>query len=110
MANPEQMGIKWWKYCQVCEWRAKTKGAVGSRENALTVCPNCNNPVLSVEIDDNVFNEKRYDNRVRNTKGQEIADAARLAAGLPVAPEDTEDRSNNGHKFKDGEKPFPDPI
>ena len=110
MPNPEQMGIKWWRYCQVCEWRAKTKGAVGSRENALTTCPNCNNPILSVEIDENVFEEKRYEAKVRNAKEQVVADEVRQNTGMPVAPDDTEDRSNNGHKFKDGEKPFPDPT
>jgi len=110
MANPNQLGIKWWKYCQVCEWRSKTKGAVGQRETDLTVCPNCNNPQLSVEIDDHVFEERRYDVRVRNAKGQAVADEVRQNAGRPPAPPDTEDRSNRGHQYGPGDqRPFPDP-
>lgn len=109
MANPNQMGIKWWKHCQVCEWRSKTKGAVGQRETDMTVCPNCNNPNLSVEIDENVFEERRYETRVRNTKGQETADAVRQNAGKDRAPGDEEDKSNRGHDYGDNPKPFPDP-
>ncbi len=107
MPNPDQMGIKWWKYCQVCEWRARTRG--NPRENEKVVCPNCNNPNLSVEMDEMVFEELRYDERVRNSKGQATADAARAAAGRPPAPPDTEDRSNRGHDYGQGPKPFPDP-
>ena len=106
-SSAEQAGIKWWKHCQVCEWRAKTKG--NPQENSMQVCPNCNNPVLSVEIDENVFNEKRYDVRVRNTKGQEIADQVRQDEGRPPAPPDTEDRSDRGHQYGTNPKPFPDP-
>ena len=107
MPNPTQMGIKWWKYCNVCEWRARTQGAVGDRECALTVCPNCNNPNLGVELDEEVFEERRYDVRVRNTKGQAIADGVRQNAGSPPAPPDTVDHSNRGHDYGSGPKPFP---
>ena len=107
MASPEQSGIKWWKYCNVCEWRAKTRG--NPQENRSTICPNCNNPNLGVEIYDHVFEELRYDMRVRNQKGRAIADAARATAGRPPAPPDTEDRSNSGHDYGQGPKPFPDP-
>ena len=102
-----QDGIKWWKYCSVCEWAARTAG--NPNDNDRTICPNCNNPHLGVRIDDNVFEGKRYDARVRNSKGQATADAARAAAGRPVAPPDTEDRSNSGHNYGQGPKPFPDP-
>ena len=107
MAQPEQQGIKWWKWCNVCEWRARTKG--NPQENNNTVCPNCNNPNLGVEIDDHVFEELRYDVRVRNAKGREVADLVRQNAGRPPAPPDTEDRSNRGHDYGQGPKPFPDP-
>lgn len=110
MTNPTQMGIKWWRHCQVCEWRSKTKGAAGQRETDMTVCPNCNNPNLSVEIDENVFEEKRYETRVRNTKGQQIADAVRQNQGKPPAPQDEEDHSNKGYKYPTDERPFPKPI
>ena len=109
MAKPEQKGIKWWKYCQVCQWTARSKGVAGERDNANTFCPNCNNPILNVAIDENVFNEKRYDVKVRNGREQGIADAARAAAGLPAAPPDTINESNSGHNFGNSDKPFPDP-
>ena len=85
----EQDGIKWWKLCPVCTWAAKSRGAVADLENALDQCPNCNNPRLSVAIDENVFHVRRYDLKVGNTKGQAIADAARAGAGRPPAPPDT---------------------
>lgn len=106
MAQPEQLGIKWWKVCPVCRWAAKTKGAIGSSENALEQCPNCNNPRLGVEIDDNVFEERRYDLRVRNSRGQAIADEVRQNAGRPPAPPDVQDNSNQGHQYGDEGPPF----
>ena len=109
MARPEQKGVKWWKYCNVCEWRARSKGVAGERDNANTFCPNCNNPNLGVEIDENVFDEKRYEGRVRNSKGQAIADEARQNQGKPPAPVDTENRSNQGHQYGNNPKPFPPP-
>jgi len=75
----------------------------------MTVCPNCNNPNLSVEIDENVFEERRYTARVRNSKQREVADRGRDIAGMPPAPPDTDDRSNRGHNYRNGPKPFPDP-
>lgn len=101
-----QQGIKWWKSCPVCRWAAKTAGP----DNDLTVCPNCNNPNLNIEIDDLVFAGKRYDERVRNSKGQATADAARQSRGEGAAPADTDDRSNQGHDYGQGAKPFPDPT
>lgn len=96
-----QDGIKWWKVCPVCTWAAKTQGAVGDLENALDQCPNCNNPKLEVAIDDHVFHGLRYDARVRNTKGQTIADEVRQNTGRPPAPPDANDNSNRGFQYDD---------
>ena len=103
MARPEQMGIKWWFYCQVCEWAANTQ----NNDNDNVKCPNCNNPVLSVKIDEEVFAGRRYDLPVRSSKGQEIADAARAAAGKPHAPPDVTNEANQGHDYGSGDPPFP---
>lgn len=103
----EQDGIKWWKHCPVCLWAARTRG--NPNDNERTTCPNCNNPDLHVEIDDRVFKGQRYDARVRNQRGQDIADAVRQNAGRPPAPQDTTDASNRGHDYGQGPKPFPDP-
>lgn len=101
-----QDGIKWWKVCPVCTWAAKTQGAVGDLENALDQCPNCNNPKLEIFIDDHVFHGLRYDLRVRNTKGQEIADEVRQNTGRPPAPPDTQNNSNPGYRYGPEGPPF----
>ncbi len=100
-----QDGIKWWKYCPVCQWAARTTG--NPNDNDRTQCPNCNNPQLNVKIDNKVFEKRRYDLPVQSNKGQAIADAARAAAGQPPAPPDTTDESNRGHNYGTGPKPFP---
>ncbi len=107
MANPDQDGIKWWKHCDVCLWAARTTGAPNDNEREF--CPNCNNPALSVRIDKNVFEGRRYDLPVQSSKGQAIADEARVNAGQPPAPVDTEDNSNQGHNYGNEDKPFPPP-
>ena len=109
MARPDQAGIKWWKYCQVCEWRARLVGNPGDQDNDLVFCPNCNNPRLNVEIDVFVFEGRRYDLPVRSSQGQAIADEVRQNAGRPPAPPDTVNQSNPGHDYGDGPKPFPPP-
>ena len=102
MARPEQNGIKWWKVCPVCAWAANVNNA----DNDLTQCPNCNNLRLGVAIDEHVFEARRYDARVRNSRGQAIADGVRQNAGRPAAPPDTTDESNPGHRYGPEGPPF----
>ena len=103
MARPDEEGIKWWWYCQVCQWAANVNNA----DNDNTQCPNCNNPNMTARLDDHVFQGRRYDLPVRSSHGQATADAARAAAGRPPAPLDTVNTQNNGHNYGSGPKPFP---
>lgn len=102
----QQSAIKWWKYCQVCEWTGRPM----AQDTDVEFCPNCNNPHLSVRIDDHVYNGKRYDARVRNQMGQAIADEVRQNQGRPPAPNDRTNENQQGHQYGPNEdKPFPDP-
>jgi len=107
MARPDQEGIKWWWCCQVCTWSANTR----NNDNDNEICPNCNNPNLTVCTDEEVFQERRYDARVRNTKEQTVADQVRQNQGRPPAPPDTVNTGNRGYNYTahGEEKPFPDP-
>lgn len=100
----DQGGIKWWKSCACCLWAAN----VNNNDNANTFCPNCNNPTLDMNIDEHVFNGRRYDLPVQSTRDQEIADEVRQNQGRPPAPPDTVNTRNNGHNYGSATKPFPE--
>lgn len=91
-----QQGIKTWKYCTRCRWAGKAN----DEDLALTKCPNCNNPNLQLNIDDQVYNGRSYGERVRNPKDQATVDAAREDSGQDEAPLDTDDKSNRGYQYE----------
>ncbi len=103
----DQDGVKWWKCCTVCLWSANTR----NNDNDNEICPNCNNPDLTICVDKVVFSQRRYDLPVQSDKGQAIADQVRQDQGLPPAPPDTVNTRNQGYNYQaNGEdKPFPDP-
>lgn len=82
---------------------------MNNNDNDNEICPNCNYPNLNQNIDDHVFNGRRYDLPIQSSKGQAIADEVRQNQGRPPAPPDTEDKSNRGHQYGNNPKPFPDP-
>ena len=96
MPDKSQEGIKSWKHCTRCGWAGKANDL----DLALTQCPNCTNPSLSVDIDEEVFAGKRYPGeRIRSSKDQAAEDAARQGRGDGVAPADTDDKSNRGYQY-----------
>lgn len=89
-----QLGIKWWYRCASCTWVGKAK----DKDTEIDECPNCTNPNLIVEIDEKVFNGKRYATKVRSDVEKDDA-----GAGTP----DVENRSKAGFNYPDNGRTHP---
>lgn len=81
----QQKGIKWWKDCPCCGWEGKAI----KPDNDNTECPNCGLPELRMNVDERVFNGRRYEHDARSE------DKRQDAANVP----DTVSRSKRGFKY-----------